>query len=202
MGQVHLACLFLMVFLSGAEGASGRLSVELVDATGMPPEAMEELKREVEAIYAIASVRIEWSPQSADQLEEHGARAYIVHRLPAMLETRLRAFHGRRPMAASFGGKGGEATQAIYVSRTAVSANASSGGVLPPDWLGRALGRVLAHELAHRFISRDHSRDGILREELLPGDLTDPGTDLHFTNEQISLLREVDQPFAAPVAAK
>jgi hypothetical protein len=65
-----------------------------------------------------------------------------------------------------------------------------------------ALGRVLAHELAHRFITGGHSRDGVLREELLAGDLTDPGADFRFTDEQISLLHEVAQPVGAPVAAK
>ncbi len=202
MGQVYLSSLFLTALLSQSEEVGWQLSVELVDSTGMPSAAMEALEREVEAIYASAGIRIEWLTETVVPLPEHAARVYVLERLPAMLETRLRAFRGRTVMAASFGVSGGEGSQAIYVSRSAVSATASSGAALSREAMGKALGRVVAHELAHRFISQHHSRLGILREGLLPSDLTGSGGGLHFTIEQAALLRRVSRPVAGAVSAR
>jgi hypothetical protein len=203
MGNIHLASLFWIALFGQGDDAAWQVSVELVDTTGMPSSAMEALQSEVEEIYASASVRIQWLQEGVHiHLPEHAARVYILDRLPAMLGTRLRTFRGKTPMAVTLGGSGSESGHAIYVSRSEVSGKASSGMTLLSASLGRAMGRVVAHELAHRFVSRDHSRSGILREGLLPSDLTGPVTELLFTKEQVSLLRRVAQPVAEHVSAQ
>jgi hypothetical protein len=202
MGQFQLASLFWIALFSQGDEAGWQVSVELIDTTGIPPAAVEDLKREVEAIYASASVRIQWVAEGVHvHLPDNAARVYILHRLPARIETRLRAFRGKSPLAVTLGEPGSGTSQAIYVSCSALFGQASS-GMERPETMGRALGRVVAHELAHRFVSRDHSRSGILREGLLPSDLTGPVKDLLFTKEQAILLRRVAEPVAAQVSAR
>ena len=175
------------------------ISVALTDTTGLPSEVMSELKREVEAIYATASVQIQWSSEGSLGLAEHTARVYLLHRLPAMLETRLRAFRRERPMAAAFGERGSVTAQAIYVSRSAVCASATPGtpDSLSSEDLATALGRVVAHELAHRFVSREHAPRGILKAALRGSELTGPAGGPHFTDEEVRLLREMARPVSA-----
>jgi len=72
--------------------------------------------------------------------------------------------------------------------------------LLSPEAPGRPFGRVVAHELARRFVSRAHSRSGILKQGFLPSDLTGPGGELHFTKEQVRVLRRIAQPLAWPLS--
>ena len=180
-------------------GILWEISVALTDTTGLTSEVMSDLKREVEAIYATASVQIQWSSEGSLGLAEHTARVYVFHRLPAMLETRLSAFRGERPMAAAFGERGSVTAQAIYVSRSAVCASAAPGtpDSLSSEDLATALGRVVAHELAHRFVSREHAPRGILKAAFRGSELTGPAGGPHFTDEEIRLLRGMARPVSA-----
>jgi hypothetical protein len=200
---MHLASLFWTALLSHGREEGWQVSVELTDTTEMPSTAMEELKREVEEIYWAASVRIQWLPEGdAVHLPEHAGRVYILDRLPAMLETRLRAFRDKLPMAVSLGERGSRSAQAIYVSYSAVFEKTSRSTALSPEAMGRAFGRVVAHELAHRFVSRDHGRTGILREGFLSSELTGLKNDLRFTEAQLSALHQVAQPILEHASAR
>jgi hypothetical protein len=177
------------------EAPGFQVSVELADATGLSPDVMNLLRSEVEQIYMTAGVRIEWLSEGPVEVPSHMARVYLLEELPALLETRVRTFRGKKPIAMVFGRKANVSGSVIYISRTAVSRSATGGaaGALSREAIGRALGRVVAHELAHRFISTEHTR-GILKADFLPGELTAPISGLDFTAEHIRRLRVVARP--------
>jgi hypothetical protein len=179
-----------------------RVSVILDDGAGLSQELRSVLRAEVEKVYSTAGVGIEWLSEGPIQVPPHMARVYVLEELPALLETRLRAFRGKETMALVMGRSAKESGSVIYISRKAVSRNATGGvpEALSPEALGRALGRVLAHELAHRLISPEHTR-GILKANFLPGELTDPSSRLDFTEEHILRLRQIALPTEGSVHA-
>jgi hypothetical protein len=185
--------------IEAGDATGWEIWVELTDKTGLPSAVMDTLMREVEAIYEGASVEVRWLTESSALLPDHAARVFVLERLPAKLETRIRMFRRQRAMAVSLGA--GPANQAIFVSRPAVCASAYGFACdfsLEP--LGVALGRVVAHELAHRFVSRDHSPGGILKASLRGGELTGPSRGPHFTAEEIDVLRRIARPVSMAAA--
>ena len=174
-----------------------QVSVELADATGLSLDVMSRLRTEVEQIYMRAGVRIEWLSEGPVAVPPHMARVYILEELPALLETRVRSFRGKKPLATVFGRGTNVSGPVIYISRTAVSRSANDGaaGALSPDAIARAMGRVVAHELAHRFISTEHT-SGILKADFLPSELTAPTSGLDFTAEHNRRLRQVARPWS------
>lgn len=194
-----LAVALLPVAAEGEErpqAASAILvSVELADSTNLAPEVMTLLRNEVEEIYSTAGVGILWLREGSIEKPPHMARVYVLEELPALLETRLRAFRGKKTMALLMGREARASGSVIYISRTAVCRNATGGvpEALSPEALARALGRVVAHELAHHFISPEHT-GGILKADLLPSELTERTFRTTFTVEQVRRLRQVARP--------
>ncbi len=214
-------CLAASIFFSGlilAENARAQSSpresdpnqgnreiwVELTDMTALDMESQDVLKKEVEAIYATASVEVRWLPAGASHVAAHYAQVFVLEKLPGALSSRLRAFGGGEPMALILGD-----SPVIYISRRQVAAKVLGAPDLEPEpqMLGRALGRVLSHELAHRFVDMRHSRSGLLKANLGQGDLTrESAKDLCFNPEQIEKLQrvacQVDEGVGSQVAAK
>jgi hypothetical protein len=188
MNGAHLVGIFLVALLERPDSGSRLiLEVSLSDATGLPDPVRLRIMAEVDAIYSSAGVRIEWVPEHDAGSEDRRARVYVLERLPGGLESRTRAFRGKEAMGAFLANDEGEGS-AIYVSRSSVCANGSPVAALSDDDLSTALGRVVAHELAHRFISRGHGGTGILKESLLPSDLTGSRDWMRFTEEQLDLI--------------
>ncbi len=173
------------------------IRVELSDMTALDQEGQDNLKKEVETIYAAAGVQVRWLPGGTAEVAPYYARIFILDKLPGALSSRLRAFGGGVPMALILGD-----SPVIYVSRRQVAAKVVGAPDLEPEpqMLGRALGRVLSHELAHRFVDMRHSRNGLLKANLGQGDLTrESAKDLCFLPEQLEKLQRVASSVAEGV---
>lgn len=191
--EITTGLLALWVQTAAASEPQPRLIVELVDTTELCPLSIEALRSEVESIYARAGVRIAWG----DVLEpaRHAARVYLMLSLPSSLDRRLKV-RGSAPMAVALGRAGEVSGPTIYVGRSAVTTNLTSGAIAEPDprLMGRALGRIVAHELAHRYIDREHTRDGILKAGLAQADLQGSSAGFFFTDRQRERLLTIARP--------
>jgi hypothetical protein len=152
------------------------LRIELFVFRGLGESQGDQVRREVEAIWAAQAVRIEWSCA-----ETTGCVRVVIDRpastLPAagreeqwnVAATRIVAGHVSGPIYVSV-----DAAERVVRAASPPYSTPALRGVM----VTRVVGRALAHELAHFLLdTREHSQHGLLRARVRADDFVSPGLD-------------------------
>lgn len=145
----------------GSEKPMGPIPVQLLLRTEMTGRAVEQLRDEVDEIFAPAGIRFDWRSAGT----EARVRVIVEPRPRYKVITGCsRDLHDHRL------GNARPATRTVTLWTEQVARGAAGDWYSrdPPsvsdDILGRALGRVLAHELGHLFLGlRDHRSRGLMK---------------------------------------
>jgi hypothetical protein len=163
------------------------LRIELVVVRGLGDSQIEMVRREVDAIWVVQAVRIEWSRAGTP-----GCIRVLIDRPDSVLPvlggnerwsvaaTRVVAGHVSPPIYVSL-----DAAQRVVRAASPPYSTPALAGIM----VTRVLGRAIAHELAHVLLdTRVHTLHGLLRARFSADDFVDPGRD-GFTLDTAQLAR-------------
>lgn len=166
------------------------LRVRLV-APGIAPQTQDDIKREVDAIWAVHQIRVVW-------VEADDARAVRVLLIPTPLSRApLGDADAQWPVAAvwSLDGRLVSPIQVSLEAAARVARSASpcySNPTLAVHIVPRVAARAAAHELAHFVLDRPaHAEHGLLRRRFTADELASPVRDPFVLEpEQLAAVRQ------------
>jgi hypothetical protein len=149
------------------------LYVLLTVAPELPETSRSELVAEATAIWARASVRLEWLAAADGSVPPASMlRVLVIPGRPSIAPARDRQVLGE---VVSLGRPGAVAIVSIQRAEGLVTAWRRPAFVPPSyhqDQVGVVLGRVVAHEIGHYLLnSREHAHTGLMRETFEIGEL-------------------------------
>lgn len=150
-----------------------RLSVRLMAAATLPPDAKAVMLAEAAGIWATAGVRIDWEGPGVVPDERRSIRVLVVSPMRSATAT-----EHSWPVAELLRDDTGHplAVASIDAARRVVDVAGHGGepAALVTRRLGTVLGRAIAHEIGHDLLATAaHARHGLMRTRISAEDLVD-----------------------------